>query len=192
MRLLTVPIVCAAVFLSACGSATSPPGKDDADATPTAPTSSAVPDAVPPAAGPVTGQGTVIEVPDGAPELCLGAVRESHPPQCEGIPLSGWDWGSARAQEEAGEGAAITRWGTYAVTGTFDGVAMDVTGSVPLALYDTVAPPSPRPVAPPTLSEGEWLAVEDRARDLPGVLTVGRQDPGGPVYVSVVHDDGSL
>lgn len=192
MRVLSVPILCAAVLLSACGSEMSPPRGADPDATATATASTGWPHTVPAADGPVTGQGTVIEMPDGTPELCLGLVRESYPPQCEGVPLSGWDWETAGAQEEAGSGAATTRWGTYAVTGTFDGLTLTVTGSVPLALYDTVAPPSPRPVAPPTLSEEGWAAVENRARELPGVLTVGRQDADGPVYVTVVHDDGSL
>ncbi|MEO7420959.1 MAG: hypothetical protein ABIU87_01025 [Ornithinibacter sp.] len=192
MRLPAVPIVCAALLLAACGSQTPQPGADDAGATPTGPTSTALPETVPAAQGPVTGQGTVIEAADRTPELCLGPIRESYPPQCEGVPLSGWDWGSAGVHEEAGTGAAVTRWGTYAVTGTFDGITLTVTRSVPLALYDALAPASPRPVAPPTFSEEQWTAVESRSREFPGVLSVDRADPAGPVHVTVIHDDGSL
>ncbi len=187
MRLSTVPIVCAALLLPGCGSTAAPGGGP----APTSTTTS-VSEVLPAATGPVTGQGTVIEVPDGAPELCLGPVRESSPPQCEGIPLAGWDWEAAGVQERSGEDPAITRWGTYAVTGTFDGVTLTVSGSVPLALYDTIAPPSPRPVAPPEMTEEEWLAVEGAAARLPGALSVQRETPTGPVYVRVVHDDGSI
>lgn len=50
-----------------------------------------------------------------AAELC-GVVAESYPPQCGGLPVTGWDW-DAVAHEEA-EGV---RWGSYIVTGSFDG-----------------------------------------------------------------------
>ena len=74
----------------------------------------------------------------GSPELCLGPVMESFPPQCDGVPLGGWDWSTAGIQEEAPAGTnRPTRWGTYAVTGPFDGSTMTVSSSVPLALYDT-------------------------------------------------------
>lgn len=189
MRPLRVPALCAALLLLAgCGSASTPTGGASSPSS----TIAAPPSSVPGADGPVTGQGTVLQVPDGAPELCLGPVRESFPPQCDGIPLSGWDWDAAGVQDEAGEGAERTRWGTYAVTGAFDGLTLEVTGSVPLALHDVVAEPSPRPVAPPALSEERWAAVEAAVGALPGVLTVVRESTTGPVHVTVVHDDGSL
>jgi hypothetical protein len=188
---MRVTIVCAALALGACGTAT---GSGGAGGNPP-PSSSAPapPSAVPAATDPVTGLGTVIEVPSGSPELCLGPVMESYPPQCEGVPLAGWDWETAGVQEEvpAGTGTA-TRWGTYAVTGTFDGLTMTVSSSVPLALYDAVANPSPRPMAPPDLSADEWAAVESGVRLIPGMLTSMREGDVGPVLVDVVHDDGTL
>lgn len=189
MRVIRVAAVTAALVLAACGTATGP----GSPAAPTASPTPAPPSAVPAAPGPVTGLGTVIEVPGGSPELCLGPVRESFPPQCEGVPLAGWDWAEAGTQEEvpAGPGSA-TRWGTYAVTGTFDGLTMTVTNSVPLALYDTVAEPSPSPSALPSLSTDEWAGVESGVRLLPGMLTSMREGDVGPVLVDVVHDDGSL
>ncbi len=189
MRPSTTPILCAALLLSACGSTAAPSGQAPPAVTSTTTSGSEV---LPAADGPVTGQGTVVEGPGGPPELCLGPVRESSPPQCEGVPLTGWDWDASGVQEQSGEGAATTRWGTYAVTGTFDGRTLTVTGSVPLALYDTVAPPSPRPVAPPEMTEQEWLAVESAAARLPGALAVERETRTGPVYVQVVYDDGTI
>ncbi len=191
IRVTTAAVVVGLVVsLTACGSAISPGGSGTAPSSSSAP---APPDAVPPATGPVTGLGTVIEVPETGPQLCLGPVRESFPPQCEGVPLSGWDWARAGIQDEspAGTGTKV-RWGTYAVTGTFDGLTMTVTSSVPLALYDTVAPPSPRPMAPPELSDDEWAAVESGVRILPGMLSSLREGDTGPVLVEVVHDDGTL
>ncbi|WP_377643021.1 hypothetical protein [Oryzobacter terrae] len=190
VTIATVVTGLVAVTLAACGSATTPGGGGAAPSSSSAP---APPTTVPPATGPVTGVGTVIEVPEKGPELCLGPVRESFPPQCEGVPLARWDWAKAGIQEEspAGTGTAV-RWGTYAVTGTFDGLTMTVTTSVSLALYDTVAPPSPRPMAPPELTADEWADVETGVRLLPGLLTSLREGDTGPVLVDVVHDDGTL
>ena len=61
--------------------------------------------------------GLVLDDADGGPEFCLGFVNESLPPQCEGIPLSGWSW----AEVEAEESAASTTWGDYHLVGSYDG-----------------------------------------------------------------------
>lgn len=181
----------AALVLTACGSATTGAGAGPSG---TSSPSVRVPTAVPSATGPVTGTGTVIEVPELGPQLCLGPVRESWPPQCEGVPLARWDWASAGPHEEAPSGAgAPTRWGTFAVTGTFDGLTLTVTDVVPLALHDSGAQPSPRPVEPPDLGPQAWQAIEEEVRTLPGFLTSLREsETTGPVHVEVVHDDGSL
>jgi hypothetical protein len=58
----------------------------------------------------------VLESPQHGPEIC-SSVQESLPPQGSGIPIRGWDW-------TAVEGARTlngTTWGTWHVTGTFDG-----------------------------------------------------------------------
>ena len=78
------------------------------------------------------------------------------------------------------------------MTGGFDGSTLTVASSVPLALYDVAAAPSPRPVAPPSLDEEGWTAVERTVTAVPGVLTVVRESPTGPVHLTVVHDDGSV
>lgn len=71
-----------------------------------------------------TGSGTVLESPEHGPELCLGPIASSLPPQCGGVPLVGWQW-----EVVGGEESAIgTTWGSYSVTGTFDGEVLVVTG----------------------------------------------------------------
>jgi hypothetical protein len=192
--LLAAPLLAVALLLGACGSPTPSPGRGATfPSSPTAaPTVAPQGPAVPPASDPVTGVGTVIEVPGGTPELCLGPVRESYPPQCEGIPLAGWSWAEHPAEQTANPDGPSTSWGSYAVTGTFDGLTLTVTSAVPLALYDTVAEPSPRPMAPPDLTAAQWADVETGVRLLPGLLTSAREGDTGPVYVDVVHDDGTL
>jgi hypothetical protein len=190
MRLLSSTVLgAAALLLVACGTAASPGGSGPAQ---TSSVAAPPPSTIPAATGPVTGVGMVIDVA-GSPELCLGPVMESFPPQCDGVPLGGWDWTTAGIQEEAPAGTnRPTRWGTYAVTGPFDGSTMTVSSSVPLALYDPVAPPTPEPVTPPRLTVEEWAGVEAGVRRLPGLLTSMREGDVGPVLADVVHDDGTL
>ena len=56
-----------------------------------------------------------------AAELCA-VVAESYPPQCEGLPVTGWDWEAVDHEEASG-----VRWGSYIVTGTFDGKSLVLT-----------------------------------------------------------------
>jgi hypothetical protein len=93
--------------------------------------------------GEVRTSGLVTVIDDGnGPELCLGAVAESYPPQCGGPALADFDWGDAGSEEASG-----VRWGSYALTGTFDGSAFTVTDAIPAALYDTMAEPEQQPLA---------------------------------------------
>jgi hypothetical protein len=64
---------------------------------------------------------TVLESPDHGPELC-DAVADSLPPQCGGLPVSGWDWSAVDAESANG-----TTWGSYHVVGTFDGETFTLT-----------------------------------------------------------------
>lgn len=54
---------------------------------------------------------------DHPPELCLGVVMQSYPPQCSGPPIVDWDWNDVPDEESAGG----TTWGTYEVVGFYDG-----------------------------------------------------------------------
>lgn len=190
MRLPIAPVLAAsALLLTACGISANEPST-------TAPSMSSLVappvTEIPPAEAPVTGLGTVIEKPGSAPELCLGPVRESWPPQCEGIPVSGWDWETNPPDAQSEAGSPVTRWGVYAVDGTFDGATLTATRAVSLALHDAMAEPSAPPAAPPDLSDAEWDAVDVAVRAVPGLITVDRADDAGPVMVTVVHDDGSI
>ena len=78
---------------------------------------------------------TVLDSGSG-PELCLGAVAESYPPQCGGPQLADFDFGDVGAEKAAG-----VTWGQYALTGTYDGTTFTVTDAIPAALYDTMAEP---------------------------------------------------
>lgn len=102
---------------------------------------------------------TVIDEGDG-PELCLGAVAESYPPQCGGPALADFDWGDVGSEEASG-----VRWGSYALTGTFDGSTFTVTDAIPAALYDTMAAPEEEPLAAacddPTTTDTAKATPED-------------------------------
>jgi len=63
-----------------------------------------------------TATAMVLESPDHGPQLCLGGVDESLPPQCGGPDIVGWDWESV-SDEESRSG---TTWGEYTVVGTYD------------------------------------------------------------------------
>ncbi len=125
--------------------------------------------------GEVRTQGTVLEAPgsaSGGPELCF-AVAESYPPQCGGIPIRGWSWKQvARYTEQASD----VRWGTFALTGTYDGDVFTLTQeAIPLALYDPmVAEPPVDPLATRCPEpEGGWQPVDrstTTSRSLSAVL----------------------
>lgn len=53
---------------------------------------------------------------DAAPELCLGGVMESYPPQCGGPEVIGLDWDDVADAETA---SGVT-WGTGWVVGSYD------------------------------------------------------------------------
>jgi hypothetical protein len=58
----------------------------------------------------LVGVGTVIESPAHGPELCLGALMLSRPPQGGGPPITNWDWSAVTGYER--------------VRGTYDGQAI--------------------------------------------------------------------
>ncbi|WP_150308982.1 hypothetical protein [Planctomonas psychrotolerans] len=143
------------------------------------------------ASGEVIGQGTVLQSGDGAPELCLGPVAESFPPQCSGVPLVGWDWDAAEQEETA---SGVT-WGTYAVQGTWDGTTLTLTQpAIPLSLYDPMADIDPRmdESNPGPSDEAELAGVQADvdSLDIDGYL--GSYVTNGYLWVQVVHDDGEL
>lgn len=132
----------------------------------------------------------VMDTGDG-PQVCLGAIAESWPPQCGGPEVLGWDWSEHEIHEKQGR----VRWGSFAVTGSWDGTALTVADAIPAALYDVMREepePDPLPTDPPSAAELEAIA-EEVAAELPGVSGAqGAYPTEQQVYVDVPFDDGTL
>lgn len=177
MKILFTTIV-SALLLSGCGAVTEPGGGPPENP-------------LPQASEELIGQGTVISQEDGPAMLCLGGVMESYPPQCSGPEIIGWDWSVADLSETASD----VTWGTYAVQGTWDGLAFTVTRPpIPLALYDPPANIDPRS-DPANKGAGgdaelESLQQELHAEANPAVLTSSIEN--GYLFLTVVYDDGTL
>lgn len=164
--------------LSACAS--SPAGSP-------APTSVALTTAEPPA-GRVIGTGTVIDA-DGHAQLCLGAIAESYPPQCQGIPLDDWSWDGLDGTETSG----TTTWGAYAVYGVFDGERLAVTDPpILLALYDPIRPEDPTGGRDGTTADADLTRVQDDLTARLGAAATLVWTERGYVWVQVPWDDGTL
>ncbi len=117
-----------------------------------------MPTATPAALGQVRAIATVLEA-DGGPQLCLGGVAESLPPQCGGPLITNWQWAKTGG---AFEETAGVRWGEFVVTGTFDGSTLTQTEDpIPLALYDAAAePPEDQPTTPCSEPDGGWRVLD--------------------------------
>lgn len=137
--------------------------------------------------GEVVGVGLVLDK-DGSPELCLGPVAESAPPQCAGIPLDDWSWEGLDGVVEY-DGA---RWGNYAVQGRFDGTRIAVTQPpVPLALYDPMMTEDPTGGRPGAATEAELAELQALVPELLGEGLLGSYPENGRLVVDVLWDDGT-
>ncbi len=186
MNPLRAAVTTAAVLLAlgACSTeeqmkAVDPAGQSDSDTdTGTSGSSDgAMPTALPAAEGEVSTGGLVTVLDDGeGPELCH-AVAESFPPQCSGVPMADWAW----ADHPEHEDESGVKWGTFALTGTFDGTTFAVTDAIPAALYDALnEEPEPlpgTPCEPPPVGGASWT----RPRPPPRRWTrPSRRPPGCP------------
>ena len=178
-----------AIGLTAC----STPRADAPAAAPSASDSDTSPgrlgevDPAPPE-GDVTGQGTVMDR-DGGVELCVGVVFQPYPPQCDGIPLEGWQWDAVDGEESA----AGATWGEYAVTGTFDGERVTVTQpAIPLALYDPIRPEDPTGGVLGRTAEADLTAIQEELRARLGQDVFLSWLERGYLWLQVVWDDGTL
>lgn len=78
--------------------------------------------------GTVRSTGTVMVLDDGSgPQLCLGVLGASMPPQCEGLEVTGWDWADHPEHKEVGG----TRWGGFQVTGILNDTTFAMTEALP-------------------------------------------------------------
>jgi hypothetical protein len=183
-----VMILALLAALAACGSEQPDTRAEDPAADPTTP-AAARPTQVPAADGEVVGVGTVMDT--GRPELCLGPVAESYPPQCGGPPIEGWDWSAVESHYDRVE---EVRWGVFAVTGTFDGKTITMTEPpVPAPLRDIPGEiPRGEPAPVPTgHSQEELTAIAEEVGRLPGAQGA-YGEPSRGVVVDVLYDDGSL
>lgn len=172
--------------LAGCGS-----GSDvavDPGGGPPTQSSTPMPTEIPAADGQVRTLNLITVMDTGSPEVCLGPVAESYPPQCSGPELVGWDWDDHEGMfDQQGD----IRWGTFVLTGTFDGTSMTVSEAIPGALYDPAMPtPVPTPTPGTSYSEAELAKISEEAGHLPGAQ--GAYAGDGHVLVDVAYDDGSL
>jgi hypothetical protein len=124
--------------------------------------------------GPVTTRGLVTVLDDGdGPEMCLGAVAESYPPQCGGPALAAFDFGDVGAENAAG-----VTWGSYALVGTYDGTTFTVTDATPAALYDPAAQPQEEPLGAACESPETTDASRATPEDLDATLAAASALPG--------------
>jgi len=152
--------------------------------------SAAAPTPVPDGEVQTSGLVTVLD-PGTGPQLCLGPVAESYPPQCGGPAVAGFEWGDVGAEEASG-----VTWGSYALTGTFDGTTFTVTDAIPAALYDPMAEPQDEPLAAacetPATTDTSKTTPEDMdatlaaASALPGYATAWLT--GDTINVAVTED----
>ena len=149
-----------------------------------------MPTAIPAADGAVRTRAWAPSWTPAAPELCLGAVAESYPPQCGGLPIAGWDW---EDHDGVFEREGDIRWGLFAVTGTCDGTTFTVTDAVPARSTTRRRPRSRRDPAPAVDAHRRGARpsiAETLGADLPGAQ--GAYGADGHVLVDVTYDDGTL
>lgn len=178
-RASVLGLVLAAV-LTGCGEQTSQVREDAAS--PEVPAAS--PTAMLPADGPVRAVGTVLDDGDG-PELCLGGVAMSLPPQCSGPSVAGWEWDAHPDHESAGG----VRWGEYTMTGAWDGTTFtpsDVRTSEPgdLPAEDLSA----LFAAPCEEPDGGWQALDPATTSVAALSAARRVADGLPDEVLIWTD----
>lgn len=172
--------------LSACASG---PGSTPAPTSTSAPGGDGIESTTPALPqGRVIATGTVLDVA-GDVQFCLGAVAESFPPQCAGLPVDDWTWDRVDGSETSGD----VTWGTYAVQGTFDGERYAVTETpIMLALYDPIRPEDPTGGVDGAADEAELTRVQDDISERMGADALSLMSDRGYVWLEVVWDDGTI
>ncbi|WP_198016858.1 hypothetical protein [Nocardioides sp. CF8] len=103
-----------------------------------------------------TRQPVVVSDDGSGPQLCFGSYSFGGPPDCSDAAVPGWDWTEHAGAFEESNGV---RWGSFLLTGTFDGESFEPTD---------VDPPSSSPYTPdfsiPCPEPAGGWQVEDPAR----------------------------
>jgi hypothetical protein len=173
----------AVLLVTACGEQAAVPGgpPPSSGASTPAPSDVARPDLVPDGhPGPFETTGFVLQDHSHGPQLCVGAVAASLPPQCTGPDLIGFDFSSLPAGSH--EVVLESRYGSFVITGTPQGGAIRLTAparpadpeSRPSTPEPSFASPCPepaggwRPLDPPRATEEALQAAAARAQAVPG------------------------
>ena len=151
---------------------------------------SGVPTPIPGGEVRTSGLVTVLDSGEG-PEMCLGAAAESYPPQCGGPAVADFEWGDVGAEEAGG-----VTWGSYALTGTYDGTTFTVTDAIPAALYDAMAEPETGALEPACDDATTTDTKKVTPQDLDATLAAASALPtyatawlsGGTINVAVTED----
>lgn len=127
--------------------------------------------------------GTVLESSQHGPELCLGGVAESYPPQCGGIPITNWRWDDV----DTAESANGTTWASVHVRGTYDGERFTLTAEPgpmrppPDEPY-RFGPACDRPEVVDERADGSTWGLAGDESDVPGLVAIWVSDPQGGGY----------
>lgn len=95
----------------------------------------------------------VLDEPDREPTACFGAIADSLPPQCRGIPILGWDWSAVEGEETASN----TTWGSFHVVATYDRQMLNVLEAGPPTTQRSHRDPVDTPCPDP---EGGWTSPD--------------------------------
>lgn len=199
----------AVVPLASCGDARPATGGPDAPTGLTAPTGPATPppSPAPRSASPVAPREvpprpdllwTSATVRQGSaneePQLCLGGVAQSYPPQCGGPPIAGWDWDDVTGETVA---SGVTWIDTVHVVGTYAaGVFTLQRRPSATRPVDAGAEPGPTGDPFPELCDDPLRGAAESARkgaraDDAAKDALGRHLEAMPGYVASWVSDGS-
>ena len=183
LRLLAVAPL---LLLAACGGGADAVARDPASPAPSDP--DAPPALALPADVRTANLAMVMDAGRGRPQVCLGPIAESYPPQCGGPVLLGWRWKQHPEHDRQGR----IRWGSFMITGSWDGARLRSVDAVPAALYDPmyVEPTTPPDPEPPVAREDLERIAEELQEVLPGIQ--GTYAAETHVLADVLYDDGAL
>ncbi len=128
-------------------------------------------------------QGMVLETQGHEPELCLGTVEESYPPQCQGIAMEGWDWDDVQGEEE--DAGAV--WGEFHLVGRYNDEIFEVHEAGPpeppveREEPDSIGTPCNEPA-------GGWVATDPERASQEDVVEIQRQVSDDPDFVGLWID----